>query len=471
MIEKSLGNRTPVPPRTTATEQYVDSSSLPIPSQKVIDSYFSENAQQQFNEKYRNLLHQAELLPGGKQELLSIVKQDGDPSIVVKKAKEKLLRYGVLTPGQASSGTTTPTASSSRLNSLSLSHRPQTANAALFSKPFRNKRPKTATASYSNGSSAAAFMARKLERLTKEEAKQAESPVLPRMGMSKVSRSVPPSPKLSRVPPLPIRSTVGSPLISASIAAIASVNSSSKDAFDLEEEKEGIFIDENIGEDSDNDSDDLMHSSFFENQTTPSSPRSIFLAGCVRYGLPPRSIAMLRKRISPVMNLAHMSIGNQTAILLAEAMDRMPYLQTLNLADNNLDDTGLSAIIRCVSKHSTLEVLDISQNTISFGAAKELGSYVGSENCFLKSLRLSSAGIDDKECAAFVKVLMKNRMLKELDLSKNLLGKDENLNVVMPDFLTGGESLAHLLRYSTCPLETLNVCHDLNFSLIISFLF
>jgi hypothetical protein len=47
--------------------------------------------------------------------------------------------------------------------------------------------------------------------------------------------------------------------------------------------------------------------------------------------------------------------------------------------------------------------------------------------------------------------------LQELDMSKNLLGKDENLNAVQPDFVTGGESLSELIRHESCPIQILNV--------------
>lgn len=42
-------------------------------------------------------------------------------------------------------------------------------------------------------------------------------------------------------------------------------------------------------------------------------------------------------------------------------------------------------------------------------------------------------------------------------MSKNLIGKDENLNTVQPDFVTGSESLADLIKIGSCPIETLNV--------------
>lgn len=190
----------------------------------------------------------------------------------------------------------------------------------------------------------------------------------------------------------------------------------------------------------------------------PSSPRAVFLSGCLRYGMAPRTIAILRKRISPILDLSHMGIGNATALLLAEALDKIPYLQTLNLTDNNLDDTGLSAIITTASRHPTLEVLDISQNIMDDEASAALAEFLGNPQCALRCLRMSACDIDDGECANFVEILMKNRTLQELDMSNNRIGKDENLNVVKPDFITGGESLAELLRDSNCPLQTLNVC-------------
>jgi hypothetical protein len=191
---------------------------------------------------------------------------------------------------------------------------------------------------------------------------------------------------------------------------------------------------------------------------TPASPRAIFLAGCLRHGLPPRAHVLLRKRISTSINLAHIGIGNQMAKVLADALPSLPYLQAINLSDNNLEDDGLSAIINAIAKHPTIEILDISQNTIDSEAANSLANFIGNADCRLQCLRMSDANIDDGECAAFVEVLMNNRQLKELDMSKNLLGKDENLNAVQPDFTTAGEALSALLKEGLCPIQTLNVC-------------
>ena len=144
----------------------------------------------------------------------------------------------------------------------------------------------------------------------------------------------------------------------------------------------------------------------------PLSPRAIFLSGCLRSKLPPRVNAVLRKKLSTTINLAHMGIGNDTAKVLAEAIHLIPHLQVINLCDNALEDDGLSALIRSIAKHPSIEILDISQNTIDENAADALADFIGRDDCYLKCLRMSNANIDDGECASFVEVLMHNRHLK-----------------------------------------------------------
>eukprot|EP01033_Poteriospumella_lacustris_P020632 gene20632-15160_t len=68
-----------------STDSYVDATSLPMPDKKTVENYFSENAQLHYNETYRSLLHHAELLSGGRKELLSIVKETGDPGRELRK--------------------------------------------------------------------------------------------------------------------------------------------------------------------------------------------------------------------------------------------------------------------------------------------------------------------------------------------------------------------------------------------------
>lgn len=142
------------------------------------------------------------------------------------------------------------------------------------------------------------------------------------------------------------------------------------------------------------------------------SPRAIFLAGCLQNNIPPVTVALIRKKISSTINLAHMGLGTPIAKVLAPCLSALPYLQLVNLSDNNLDDEGLSVLIRAISRHPTIEILDISQNIIDNGAAEALADFLGDPECRLQCLRMSSANIDDGECANFVDVLMNNRHLK-----------------------------------------------------------
>lgn len=408
---------------------------LPLPDVGTLNKYFTETAQEEYHQTYKKLLHQAELLPGGKRELLATVRASRDPVFPLKKADEKLVKWGVVTP-DIRSASATPTAlripqrpktshsySMPALVPINSSHRPYTADQSTKRPPLLGRkafRPRTAMAIIAARDRRRAAREQQSEYHDFEDMDSLNGDSAGEMESKELNEQMSESGSLT----------------------IPTIVTQQNNFF--------TTLDDDSGEENDRNASDLM-------DNAPASPRSVFLAGCVRYGLPPRSVAMLRKRISPILNVAHMSIGNQTAILLAEALDKMPYLQALNLADNNLDDVGLSAIIRSIAKHSTLEVLDISQNIMDDDASKALAAYIGTPDCQLKCLRMSSTDIDDKECARFVDVLMNNRQLRELDMSNNLLGKDENLNVVMPDFLTGGESIAKLLRSSLCPLETLNV--------------
>ena len=53
--------------------------------------------------------------------------------------------------------------------------------------------------------------------------------------------------------------------------------------------------------------------------------------------------------------------------------------------------------------------------------------------------------------------LATNKNLTNLDMSNNLIGSDENLNVVNPDLITGGEAIAAMLSRPDCRIKTLNL--------------
>jgi hypothetical protein len=187
------------------------------------------------------------------------------------------------------------------------------------------------------------------------------------------------------------------------------------------------------------------------------SPRSHYIDSCIRQRLNPRASLILRKRFTRELNLKHLGMGDKMALLLAEAIVNVPYIHSLNVRDNNLNDEGLSAIVNAIQNMTELVELDMSYNVIGSKAANSLAAYLSIESCPLERLVLQKADVDDDECRDFVMSLLTNRKLKEIDLSENLVGNSENLNTVMPDLTTGGEALAELLQTPTCPLQTLKL--------------
>ena len=158
-----------------------------------------------------------------------------------------------------------------------------------------------------------------------------------------------------------------------------------------------------------------------------------------------------------MLSLQHHGIGDEMAILFAEAIEGIPYIQSLNVADNHLTDKGLGPLVLAATGMKDLVDLNISYNKIDSEAAACLNTYLARADCPLKRFILRRADVDDGEGANFVHALLTNTTLTELDMSENLLGSHEQLNSVMSDITTGGEALAELLSSEKCVLKILKL--------------
>lgn len=156
-----------------------------------------------------------------------------------------------------------------------------------------------------------------------------------------------------------------------------------------------------------------------------------------------------------------LGMGDKMGIVLAESVRDLPFIETINLCDNNLTDRSLGKIINAIITIDALTDLDLSDNIIDGQSSFALAVFLGSSHCKLKRLVMRSANIDDEECSMFVISLKKNTSLRELDLSYNLIGTSENLNSVKPDLITGSEALADLLQSNTCCISTLRLCWNM----------
>jgi len=187
------------------------------------------------------------------------------------------------------------------------------------------------------------------------------------------------------------------------------------------------------------------------------SPRTKYLAGCMKNNMNPRASLVLRKHMSKRLELQHHGFGDEMGKLLAECLVNLPFIESINIADNMLTDVGMGPIILAAVSISSLLELNLSQNEIGPVSAKALFDYLINKSCTLERLILNSADVDDYECERFVEAIKDNTSLVELELSHNKIGSAENLNTVMPNLITGGEALADLLRSAHCNLKSLKL--------------
>ena len=80
-------------------------------------------------------------------------------------------------------------------------------------------------------------------------------------------------------------------------------------------------------------------------QEMPMSPRSRFISNCIRERLNPRAGLLVRKNNTKKLELQNYGMGDQMARILADSLADLPYLQSVNIADNRLTDEGMGPII------------------------------------------------------------------------------------------------------------------------------
>ena len=168
-------------------------------------------------------------------------------------------------------------------------------------------------------------------------------------------------------------------------------------------------------------------------------------------------LKVIRRHKSTHLKLSHLSIGDKVASILAESLADLPEIESIDISDNALTDLSLVPCLQALSNVKNLTEINLSSNIIGPRAAKAISDYLSTPSCPLQSLILQNADVDDYECEKFITSLYNNSTLTYIDLSSNKIGSAEALNVVKPNLITGGESIAELLRSSKSQLKTLKL--------------
>ena len=189
----------------------------------------------------------------------------------------------------------------------------------------------------------------------------------------------------------------------------------------------------------------------------PHTPRTTYIDACISSNMTPRANVVVRKDLSKCLNLKHLGIGNDYANALVMALVNLPYIEAVNLEDNRLDDVSLGPIVSTIASTPGIIEINLSNNELGPNTASALSNYLQSSDCSLERLILSAADVDDFECERFISAIANNKSVKQLVMSKNLIGASENLNTVYPDLTTGSEAIANLLRSKSCMLESLSL--------------
>ena len=111
-------------------------------------------------------------------------------------------------------------------------------------------------------------------------------------------------------------------------------------------------------------------------------------------------------------------ISDDGAVALAQALHHNSTIQELDLSNNSISDAGAVALAQALHHNSTMKELYLSNNSISDAGAVALAQALH-HNSTMKELYLSNNSISDDGAVALSQALHHNSTMKELDLSNN----------------------------------------------------
>lgn len=94
-------------------------------------------------------------------------------------------------------------------------------------------------------------------------------------------------------------------------------------------------------------------------------------------------------------------------------------LKKLSIRKHRLRDDGIYTIVQRLLENTTLRVLDLNCNEISFKGCEAISEFLKSETCELESLHIANNKCSDYGAKAIAQALAVNRSLIHLDMTYN----------------------------------------------------
>ena len=140
------------------------------------------------------------------------------------------------------------------------------------------------------------------------------------------------------------------------------------------------------------------------------------------------------------IDLSDQSIGRRGCQLLQEYLCiRECHITCFKMVRSKLTDENLSIIMQVFSENESIHVLDLSQNSMSHLSFTALGKALKS-NCALQDVKLAWNNCHGKGLKEFSKGLLANKSIVKLDISWNLLAREDKGNEDIKEISPSGLS-------------------------------
>ena len=171
------------------------------------------------------------------------------------------------------------------------------------------------------------------------------------------------------------------------------------------------------------------------------TPRSLQISGMYQAGLIPRLGVVAEMGSDGVIHLCSRDLGTDHATILVKYLNQLQNTSSLKaiiLSDNRIDDDTGSKIVRALQRYETLEILDMSNNSLGKMAAKHLGTLT--EKCnMLHTLKLSGSMPGTLSTKTLMQSLT-TKQIKHLDLSHNRISNLTTIHAI-GDIISNSNSL------------------------------